>query len=737
MTKRSAVFERHDAYPLAHDAEAHIETRDTKEADGGSLAFLRKIAKHPGNLCDILDDGDVSRIGHDAVREWKIDDASRETWRVDAEDGLKQAAQEHDPDDTGKDYPFGGAANVHYPILTVAAMQFNARALPELIKGDKVVGVRTFTPSPPAQSGAQMLPASGSTPALAQPLSPAPAGPSLPEPPQQGQQPQQPPTPPTQRNPAVALDLMRQQRAARVAQYLNFLIFYKMDNWEGETDLLTMQAPITGQGFKKVYMGPDGLESDYVSALRLTVSNDTRSLQRCPRVTQDFDIYPYEAERGMAAGNYRRVTLAQEGDDPQRARLWIEQHRMEDLDGDGMAEPYIVTVDVETEQVLRIEAAFVEDDVKLDDIDKPSKTTGIDRWAPFASYQFMPDPKGGFYGCGLARLLRSITDVIDTTLNQTIDAAHAEIAGGGFIASGVRLQGSGQAGALYFQPGEYKVVATPGGDLRQAIWERTVPHPSAVGMQMLEMLLAAAKDVASVKDVVTGASPATAPVGTTMALQNQALTEFSAIYKRFHRGFRDEFRLMFQCVRRWATDNMRHEYAELTGGDLGADFSGDGTDIQPVADPAVVTKLQKMTRFQALIQLAESPVGMAAGMQTAAAAQAIAIVGLEAMEWDTPDRFLGDVPPNPELIAKVQEIAASTALKQADAQLRQADTQVRQSQVTWTGAKANLDNARTVEIMGDVGERTHRLHQETARTQREGLEPPEHFMPTPAPGSQQ
>src|SRR5262249_20073000 len=155
-----------------------------------------------------------------------------------------------------------------------------------------------------------------------------------------------------------------------------------------------------------------------------------------------------------------------------------------------------------------------------------------------------------------------------------------------------------QGGSIFFQPGEYKMLNTTGIDLRQAIWERTVPQPSAVAFQMLELLLAAAKDIASVKDVITGEAPSTAPVGTTLALQNQALQVFSSIYKRIYRGFHDEFRLMYRCLKRWATDKERQEYAELTGGNFDEDFSGDGTDIEPVADPTVVTKMQKLAKMQ-------------------------------------------------------------------------------------------------------------------------------------------
>lgn len=710
-------FKDRAVYPLAPDPQPKIDTRSTSARDqvaqfsashsrvekGAGLAFLHKLATTGGNLCDVLDPGVVARLGQDAVTEWRIDQASRLRWEKAAERGLKAAAQESagdDSDEEVKTYPFENASDVSYPLLTTAAIQFNSRALPEIIKGDKVVGVRTFNP-PPSVSPSQV--------AEAMPAAPTPDA-------QQGEQQMVAGMTDQAKEREVAAKA-KGARAERVAHYLNFLIFYRMDNWEGETDQLFMEAPITGAGFKKVYMGEYTLESDYVSALRLTVNASTRSMQRCPRITQDFDIYPYEIERGIASGQWRNVVLEAEGDDPERPRLWIEQHRMDDLDGDGLAEPYILTVDVQREETMRIEAAYAPDDIKTDDAEAPTRAIRIDRWVPFPAFMFLPDPKGEFYGMGLASLLENLMAVVDTSINQLVDAGNAEIAGGGFIGAGVRLQGSGQGGALWFRPGEYQVVSAPGGNLQQAIWERTTPHPSSVSLQMLELLLAAAKDISSAKDVVTGDGPTQAPVGTTLALQNQALQVFSAIYKRFYRGLKDEFQLMFHCLRRWATSRMRMEYEELTGGRFEDDFSGDGTDIQPIADPSVVTKMQKISRFQTLMQIAESPVGMAAGMQQPGPAQAIVSEGLALLDWDQPERFIAQVPPNPELLAKVQEMAASASLKQADAALRQ-------RQAIHEGAKTNLDQALTVNEMGEVGERTHRIHQQSASVAANGLTPP-------------
>ena len=629
----------------------------------------------------MLEDGQVAKLGVDAVRQWNIDKGTRQDWLNQAEQALAIAAQENDNEEGQKDFPFENASDIHYPILTVAANEWAARAYPELVKGDKVVGVKVFHPPQDKPS----------------PIQAAKAQPQQPKNDQEAQQAMQGIQAANQADETKDAALQaREARAERVKAYLNWLIFYKMDNWEGETDALLHEVPVVGADFKKIYMGVDGLCSDFVSSLRLTVHNDTKSLHRCPRITQDFEVYPYEIEDRKRAGIYRDVELPNIGEDPEQPRIFIEQHRLDDLDEDGLAEPYIVTVDTETQKVLRVEPAYTADDIIIDET-QGGKVLRIDRWQPFAAFTFLPDPKGRFYGIGFGRLLQSISDSVDTSINQLIDAGNAEIAGGGFIASGVRIQGSSQGGSAFFRPGEYQTTNAQGPDLRNAIWERTVPHPSAVMMQLLEFLLAAAKDIASVQNVITGDGPATAPVGTTLALQNQALQVFSSIYKRIYRGFKDEFHLMYRCLKRWGTARERREYAELTGGDFDEDFKGDGTDIQPVADPTVVTKMQKMARLQAVIQLAESPLGQAAGMLQPQAAQKLATEALDVMDMDRPEQFVGPVPPNPLAVAKAADMNATAQLKAADAATK--------------GASANVDRAKALRETALAAKDTHHLHE--------------------------
>lgn len=698
----------HQSVPVP-EPQAHIDTSAPPSSmdpgDPTSLILLQTWAQQGGDISDMLPDGELSRLGSQAIREWHLDSASRKDWVEKAERYLDLAAQEDDDDQ--REPIWENASDVHYPILSTASGQFLARASPELIKGDKVVGVKVF--SPPAQQPS--------------PMEAAKAGPQ----PQNDQEAQVAAQALRQAEQVAAQQAqmiqMRNARAERVKHFMNFLIFYRMDDWEEDSDLLLLQASIIGSGFKKVYMGERGLRSDFMSATCLTVHNDSKNLHTCPRITQEFEVYPNEIEERKRSGVYRNVTLDREGEDPEAPRQFIEQHRLDDLDRDGLAEPYMVTVDVRTMQVMSVVPSYTADDIIINQ--QTGQVIRIDRWMPFAAFTFLPDPRARFYGVGMGSLLDSITSTVDTLLNQMIDGNTAAIAGGGFIGSGVRLQGSGQGGSLFFGPGEYKTVNSTGVDLRQAIWERTIPTQSPNSMNLLELLLGAAKDIASIKDVITGEAPSTAPVGTTLALQNQALQVFSSIYKRIYRGFHDEFRLMYRCLKRWATDKEKREYNELTGGDFDQDFAGDGTDIEPVADPTVVTKMQKIAKFQTVIQFAESPVGMAAGMTQPGPAQELAKDFLDAIDFDRPERLIAQVAPDPEAAAKTQDMAASAQLKGEQAKKVGAEIGDIAVRAQKTQAETTKVHAEAVRTVAETGHIAHGMHVLADQMQQEGsLQPP-------------
>ncbi len=706
--------------PTGARIDTSIQGVPANDQPSDSLQRLMMFADANGDISDLLEPEELVELGIKAVREWRIDAGSREKWKEQAERSLNIAAQERPEEDEREPLWGNEGANIYSPLLTIGSLAFAAKASPDLIRGDQVVGIKVFKPPEQPQPVQQPPP---------QPQNPQQAA-QLQQMMQQQAQQQQAALAQSQNAEAA-----KNARGARVKFYLNYLIFYRMDGWEDETDQLLHEAPVVGSGFKKVYMGETGLRSDYVSATCLTVHNDTKSIYRCPRLTEDFEVYPYEIEDRVRAGTYRQVDLPPApGNDPQQPRHFLEQHRLDDLDGDGMAEPYIVTVDEETQQVLRVEPAYTADDVMT----RGGKVTRIDRWLPYAPFRFLPDLKGRFYGTGYGKLLEPIVDSIDATINQLLDAGTAQIAGGGFISSGVRLQGSGQGGVVTFQPGEFAVADVPAGQLQQSVWERTIPNPSPVSFQLLELMMDWGKNIMSTQDVMTGDAPSTAPVGTTFALQNQALMSYRACFKRMFRGFKDEFRLMYLTLRRYATERERKEYQELTGGDLDQDFSGDGTDIQPIADPSVVTKMQKMARDQAKMQLSESELGQAAGMTQPKQAQKIVTDILEDMDEPDAASYVGDVQPNPALVAKTQDMAASAQKKQAEAQAigpklqieaqnaqtdqvyAQIDAHKAAMEVPQVAAETGLTHAKTVRELGLAAVDTHELHKEADRIAQTG-----------------
>lgn len=656
---------------MTYEADViELPRADFTAGAGTGVGRLQKAAaiQSRGDISDELSKADLAGIGADVVRDWQRDVASNAEWRRKAEDALDAAAQE-EPEP--KDYPFSGASNVRYPLLTIAGLAFASRAAPAIIKGDEAIKVKTFGNDP------------------------------------QGR---------------------KQTRALRMAEYLNWKLFYGIDGWEQDTDAMLHRLPAVGQHYRKVWWDPitkrPCIES--ISALRLTIPADAISLKQSPRITHDFDRYPYQLQQLIARGVFRKVDLTPEGEDDQALRVILEQHRMMDLDDDGLDEPYIVTVDAATEQVLRMEEAFEDEDIETDEA---GAIVAIDRWCPFVDYNFIPDPKGRAYAIGFGHLLTPLMSVINTTINMQIDAGHAQVAGGGFIAAEVRLQGAGKSSTLRFQPGEYKTVTASGDELRKAIYERTFPEPSTVLFQLLGMLMEAAKDIASVNDAITGDAARTAPVGTTLALIEQGQQVFNGIYKRIYRALREEFRLFSKCLAKYGGEKAAEEYARFCDVDpmmghnggppmtaegeepagliaappqpaadpanlFAQDFATDDLDIRPVSDPSAVTKMQQMAKDQFALQFVGK--GIYAD-DRAVVRQSLLDAGVEQAETWIPEQ-----PPAPPQLSPVQieQIARQMEALAAKAEKDRADAALATSKAAQiahesTGAQADAKIAES------------------------------------------
>ncbi len=509
-----------------------------------------------GNLAEQLPESDLTAIGQKVIRDVELDEASRAEWMKGYERSLDVAMQVR----KAKNFPWPNAANVKYPLLTVAAIQFQARAYPVIVDGSNLVKGRVLGPDP---------------------------------------------------------DGKKRERAERIGQHMTWQLLYRMPDWEEETDKLLLMLPIVGCVFRKTYY--DEIEQSNVS--EVVPANDfiidywAKSIKRAPRFTHVLRFYPHEIEEKVAAGIWREVDYENRdggADDDAIIELY-EQHRNLDLDEDGFAEPYVVTCTKDGD-VARIVPCFGADDVSvtiegriakladvpLEMVERVERVVRIDRRQYFSKYGFIPAPDGSFYDLGFGSLLDGLGQTIDTLQNQMLDAATLANAGGGFLGTGVNIRG----GSMPFRIGEWRRVDTGNGSLRDNIMPLPAPGPSPVSFNLLEMLIAAAKEITAVQDVLTGQSTPNQPATTTLALIEQGQKVMTGIFKRIHRSFGQDCRMLMRLNRDYLDDE---EYFQLNDADQAvnigrADYEDRDLDVISVSDPTQISDIQRLTKAQALMQ---------------------------------------------------------------------------------------------------------------------------------------
>jgi chaperonin GroES len=647
------------------DLATAAATAAVAEASAPSLRErLLILAQSTGNLAEAMTDEALTKLGLEVVEDYDKDKASRKEWEDIADEMLAVAAQDK-PTET-KNTPWPTSSNVNVPLLTIAALQFNARMYPAAVKGDeailcKVIGQDNGV-SLKGPDGHPMVMLNG------QPV-PALVGFKAQQEAQAQAQAQNPDQPPPPEPPQIAWAIppgAKATRARRVSEYLNTTIFYRMEGWEADTDALLTQLPIVGCCFRKLWFDRKGAQSAMVPAKRLVVNENVRSLDTAPRITEEIpDTFYHEIRCKQREGVYVDVELGIAADDEDKPRLFLEQHRWLDLDEDGYDEPYIVTVDKETRTALRVESNFSPRDIEWDQAgERPVRITA---GKFYVKYGFFPHPQGKFYDIGLGHLLKRIGAVIDTSINQLIDAGNAQTAGGGFIASGLRLQGRAGRNVIKFEPGKYATVEASGDDLRRSIVERTAPQVSPVTFQVLEFIMGFAREIGGFKDILTGQAAPTSPVGTVLAQIEQGLQVFNAVAKRFFRSAKDEYTLLKEKIARFGGEAAAKDYANVLDdeqADFFTDFADEDMDIRPVSDASAVTRMQKLAKAQYL----ESKIGMVASV--GGDVREVLRRSLEAADVEDIDKILPPPkpqPPDPMQVATLNNLVANANKTQADA----------------------------------------------------------------------
>lgn len=548
------------------------------QPEAGQAEWLAALSQEQ-NIAEMFgeDESQLGLIANQVIEEYEIDRKSMQPWLDRMKRGIDLAMLVKDD----KNYPWEGAANVKYPLITTAALQFNAKAYPAIVQPDQVVRVRVMGDDPMGTKAA---------------------------------------------------------RGDRVAEHMSWQLTNEVEEWEEDTDKLLTLLPIVGTVIRKVWHDPAAgrIRCRIILPGKFIVNDRVNTLTDSPRCSEEFDLYPGEIAERRKSGQFRDIDYKFEGEqDTQAPEMFIEQHCRLDMDEDGIQEPYIVTVHRKSRKVARIVADYDPEDIV------PSPDGGVmsvRRGAYFIAYHFLPSLDGGFYGTGLGLLLGDISETINTIINQMLDAGHMASRGGGFIGSEFRIKG----GAHSWKPGEWKLVGASGGDIRNAVVPMTFPGADATLFELLGLLIDAGKEVASIKDILTGETKGSSnmPATTVLALIEQGMAQFTAAFKRIFRALRQEYRLIAKINAGTVTpeaynrfhDTMSKPQAQPQGQmgmpqgqqmpqgpqmgqpqmmpqpvmlDPRAEYDLSDMDITPVADPNSVTKMQEAAKAQIVMQMAE------------------------------------------------------------------------------------------------------------------------------------
>jgi len=512
---------------------------------------------HFDNLADILPEDAVEPIGNEMVQNYMDYKSSRKEWESAYTTGLDLLGFKYE----NRTEPFQGASGATHPVLAEAVTQFQAQAYKELLPSDgpvrtQVIGIK---------------------------------------------------------NPQT------EQQSQRVKDYMNYLIMDTMKEYESEFDSMLFHLPLAGSTFKKVYYDvPLGrVVSKFVPADELIVPYTATSLDDAEAVIHTVKISENELRKQQVSGFYSDVELGPPGTDSngelskkerelegtkktgknEPVYTLLECHVNLDLEGfedvgadgepTGIKLPYLVTVDEGSRKVLSIRRNYAPDDLKKTKIQY------------FVHFKFLPGL--GFYGFGLIHMIGGLSRTATAALRQLLDAGTLSNLPAGFKQRGVRVRDE----ASPIQPGEFKDVDAPGGNLRDAFFPLPYKEPSPTLLNLLGVVVQAGQRFAAIADMQVGDGNQGAAVGTTVALLERGSRVMSAIHKRCYAAMKSEFKLLSKIVSQYLPPEYPYDVVGGARNIKQSDFD-DRVDVIPVADPNIFSMSQRITLAQTQLQIATS-----------------------------------------------------------------------------------------------------------------------------------
>lgn len=571
---------------------------------------LKELVKLP-NIAEKLDDQDLKTIGLECKLEFEQDKTSRADWEEWYAEAMKLALQVMED----KTYPWPNCSNVKFPLLTIAAINFHARAFPTIVNGKEVVTYKVFGDDKDGEKA---------------------------------------------------------ERAARITAHQNYMLLEATD-WEEHEDKALIVTPIMGCCFKKIFGDSDtGLaRSILILPQNLVVPYYTASIEDSPRVSEtfslqpnafvtkkrrklylDIDYYPnYNtvAEDALMAAqrDSQHVSPVAFGDDSTPIAL-VEQHRFLDLDGDGYREPYIVTFCRDTGQVCRIVARYQSPDIEYGKGADRDKVIYISANHFYEKKPFIPSPDGGFYDLGFGLLLGPLNQACDSLINQLIDAGTMHNMGGGFLGRGVKIR----KGETTFIPNEWKTVESSGAALKDNIVPLPVRNPSDTLLQLLTFLVQYAERISSANEVQMGEVPTQNMKAEVMNIANQnGIRIFTAIYKRWWRSTKREFKKLYKAtaIAQMTDKGIKNGEGAMFGLKLD-DYRMPAEGITPTADPNIASQELAVQRAREVMSTVQSIPGQNVWAATIRYYKALGIERPEEIFPDPKGQDAIQVGPDPKAI---------------------------------------------------------------------------------------
>ena len=540
------------------DLEIEIEDPESVSLDMGDIEIDLKPQRETSddfdaNLAEYMDEGDLDSLGHDLVEDFGKDIMDRKDWIKTYVDGLKLLGLQYED----RTEPWQGACGVFHPMLTESVVRFQSEAMME-----------TF-------------PAMG----------------------------------PVKTQIVGAVDVLREEAAARVREDMNYQLTEVMVEYRPEHEKMLWSLPLAGSAFKKVYYDPSkGRQvAVFIPAEDIVVPYGASNLESAERVTHVMRKTQNEVKKLQQDGFYLDVELGEpthELDDIEKQKAeesgmsalnddrfrFLEMHVDLDLSGfehtdkkgkeTGIALPYVVTIEKGTRKILAIRRNWYEDD------ELHTKRQH------FVHYQYIPG--FGFYGYGLIHLIGGYAKSATMLIRQLVDAGTLSNLPGGLKSRGLRIKGDDTP----IQPGEFRDVDVPSGSIRDNILPLPYKEPSQVLFALFQNIVQEGRAFASSGDMNVSDMSTNAPVGTTLALLERTLKVMTAVQARLHYTMKQEFRLLKTIIADYTPEEYDYEPEEAGRKAKKSDY--DSTDVIPVSDPNAATMAQKIVQYQAVLQLAQS-----------------------------------------------------------------------------------------------------------------------------------